>query len=68
MPNDTPNDLFVRLARRAPTAEKTSIENFFTELIGYVLEHEEAACEDFLDAIWGTDRKTFAFAKSEPRL
>jgi hypothetical protein len=54
-----PYDLFVRLARHAPTPGKTSIENFFTKLIGYVLEREEAAREEFLDAILGRSGKGF---------
>ena len=54
-----PNDLFGRLARHAPTPEKTSFENFFTELIGHVLKREEAARDDFLDGILGKRAKDF---------
>jgi hypothetical protein len=53
------NDLFVRLSKYPPTKEVTPLENFFNELVGYFLEQEPAACQDFLEAILGSDSKDF---------
>jgi hypothetical protein len=50
-----PNDLFVRLASYAPREGKTFIENFFTELVGHLLAHEDAARQEFLEVALGRE-------------
>jgi hypothetical protein len=45
------NDLFVRLGRYAPTAERTTSENFFTELVAYILGHDELAQKEFMKSL-----------------
>jgi hypothetical protein len=53
------SDLFVRLSKYPPTKEMTPLENFFTELVGYLLEREPAACQDFLQIALGNQAKDF---------
>ena len=53
------NDLFVRLALYAPREGQTFIENFFTELVGYLLKREPAACRDFLEVVFGSQAEDF---------
>jgi hypothetical protein len=53
------NDLFVRLSKYPPTKEMTPLENFFTELVGYLLDAESAACQDFLQVVLGNQAKDF---------
>ncbi len=41
-------NLFVRLSKYRPTAGKSAIENFFTELVGHLLAREDVARRAFL--------------------
>jgi hypothetical protein len=50
---DANNDLFVRLAAYRPSERRNSFENFFTELVAYVLRVEPDARRGFLQSILG---------------
>jgi hypothetical protein len=44
-------DLFVRLAKYRPTHARESFENFFTELVGHLLEEEPSVGQDFAECL-----------------
>ncbi|MGI0134531.1 MAG: hypothetical protein ACREBW_06210 [Candidatus Micrarchaeaceae archaeon] len=43
------HDLFVRLGRYASTPERKPAENFFTELVAYILNHDKEARREFFE-------------------
>lgn len=55
------NDLFVRLSKYRPTESRSSLENFFTELVAYIIRGEPDARLEFIEAILGSNgRHEFA--------